>query len=114
MFAIFTTLAMQEKGTYQLIFLKTRTAAAVGQKIDLAYDPESMRITGRKTGEGNDNPERPATIASLRAELAVKAAKPKEDVKTPALPAEDGTPASNPRMRELMARLKKTRLNATS
>jgi len=44
-FGIYTTTAMRETGKYELQFLKTRSAAAVGQKIRLAYDVNSMRIT---------------------------------------------------------------------
>ena len=43
-FAIFTSANMRERGAYQLQFLKTRSAGAVGQKIELGYDPESLRI----------------------------------------------------------------------
>lgn len=43
-FAIFTSANMRERGAYQLQFLKTRSAGAVGQKIELGYDPTSLRI----------------------------------------------------------------------
>jgi KaiC/GvpD/RAD55 family RecA-like ATPase len=44
-FGIITNYSMKEKGLYKLQFLKTRSSSAVGQTIDLAYDPISMRIT---------------------------------------------------------------------
>ncbi len=44
-FGIFTSHSMRESGKYQLQFLKTRSSGAVGQKIELAYDPNCMRIT---------------------------------------------------------------------
>lgn len=44
-FGIFTSRAMQERGLYQLQLMKTRSSSGVGQKIDLAYNIETMRIT---------------------------------------------------------------------
>lgn len=44
-FGIFASKPMKERGLYQLQFLKTRSAAAVGQKLDLHYDQESLRIS---------------------------------------------------------------------
>lgn len=43
-FGIFTSLTMRENGKYQIQFLKTRSAAAVGQKLELAYDASCMRL----------------------------------------------------------------------
>ncbi len=51
-FAIFTSNNMKERGVYQLQFLKTRSAGAVGHKIELAYDTEALRI---KDGEDFDD-----------------------------------------------------------
>jgi archaellum biogenesis ATPase FlaH len=44
-FGIFATPAMKEQGKYQLLFLKTRSSSAVGQKMDLKYDPSSLVIS---------------------------------------------------------------------
>ena len=44
-FGIFTSESMREAGRYRLQFLKTRSSSAVGSKVELAYDPSSMRIT---------------------------------------------------------------------
>lgn len=43
-FGIFSSGPMRERGEYQLQFLKTRSSAAVGQKITLRFDPISLRI----------------------------------------------------------------------
>lgn len=48
---IFTSRAMKERGRYQLQLMKTRSSSGVGQKIDLEYNVESLRITD---AEGND------------------------------------------------------------
>ena len=43
-FGIFTSRAMRERGRYQLQLMKTRSSSGVGQKIDLEFDVESLRI----------------------------------------------------------------------
>ena len=42
---IFTSQAMRERGRYQVQFMKTRSSAGVGQKVDLAFDVAGLRIT---------------------------------------------------------------------
>lgn len=42
---IFTSQAMRERGRYQIQFMKTRSSAGVGQKVDLAFDVGGLRIT---------------------------------------------------------------------
>jgi replicative DNA helicase len=44
-FGIFTSRAMRERGRYQLQLLKTRSSSGVGQKVDLDYNIDSLRIT---------------------------------------------------------------------
>ena len=36
---------MRERGRYQVQFMKTRSSAGVGQKVDLAFDIGGLRIT---------------------------------------------------------------------
>jgi replicative DNA helicase len=43
-FGIFTSRAMRERGRYQLQLMKTRSSSGVGQKVDLEFDIESLRI----------------------------------------------------------------------
>ncbi len=44
-FGIFTSRSMRERGQYQLQLMKTRSSSGVGQKIELAFDIETLRIT---------------------------------------------------------------------
>ena len=44
-FGIFTSRSMRERGQYQLQLMKTRSSSGVGQKIELAFDVETLRIT---------------------------------------------------------------------
>ena len=47
---IFTSQAMRERGRYQVQFMKTRSSAGVGQKVDLAFDIAGLRITDLEEG----------------------------------------------------------------
>ena len=42
---IFTSRAMKERGRYQIQFMKTRSSSGVGQKVDLEFNVETLRIT---------------------------------------------------------------------
>jgi hypothetical protein len=44
-FGIFTSRSMRERGQYQLQLMKTRSSSGVGQKIDLEFNLETLRIT---------------------------------------------------------------------
>jgi archaellum biogenesis ATPase FlaH len=68
-FGIFTSAPMRERGIYQLQFLKTRSSSAVGQKIELAFDPISLRITDK---EDEDASIKPKSSDELRSELSQK------------------------------------------
>jgi hypothetical protein len=41
---IFTSRAMKERGRYQIQFMKTRSSSGVGQKVDLEFNVETLRI----------------------------------------------------------------------
>ena len=51
-FGIFTSRSMRERGQYQIQCMKSRSSTGVGQKIDLDYNIETMRITDSNP-EGN-------------------------------------------------------------
>jgi replicative DNA helicase len=57
-FGIFTSRAMKERGRYQLQCMKTRTSNGTGQKVELEYNVETMRIT--------DLPETEAPVNSFK------------------------------------------------
>jgi hypothetical protein len=42
---IFSSRAMRERGRVQVQFMKTRSSNGIGQKVDLAFDIESLRIS---------------------------------------------------------------------
>jgi hypothetical protein len=51
-FGIFTSRAMKERGRYQLHFMKTRSSSGVGQKVDLEFDVDTLRIKDLIEEEG--------------------------------------------------------------
>ena len=57
-FGIFTSRAMKERGRYQLQCMKTRTSNGTGQKVELEYNIETMRIT--------DLPEEAGSVSSFK------------------------------------------------
>jgi hypothetical protein len=54
-FGIFTSRAMRERGRYQLQLMKTRNSSGVGQKIDLGFDVDTLRIVDCDEDEGDSN-----------------------------------------------------------
>jgi len=51
---IFTSRAMRERGRYQIQLMKTRSSSGVGQKIDLGFDVDTLRIVD--IDEDDDKP----------------------------------------------------------
>lgn len=52
-FGIFTSRSMRERGQYQLQLMKTRSSSGVGQKIELEFNVETLRITDPNLEEGS-------------------------------------------------------------
>ena len=66
---IFTSQAMRERGRYQIQFMKTRSSSGVGQKVDLEFDREGLRITDlAEDAEDNET----ATTSSIFDKLKKK------------------------------------------
>ena len=49
---IFTSRAMKERGRYQIQFMKTRSSSGVGQKVDLEFNVDTLKISD--LGEDDD------------------------------------------------------------
>jgi hypothetical protein len=58
---IFTSRAMKERGRYQIQFMKTRSSSGVGQKVDLEFNVDTLRINDL----GEDEVSGPATKPSI-------------------------------------------------
>ncbi len=48
---IFTSAPMRERGRYQIQFMKTRSSSGHGQRVDLQFDIESLKISDLPEGE---------------------------------------------------------------
>ena len=70
-FGIFTSRQMRERGRYQIQCMKSRSSTGVGQKIDLEYNVESMRITdpGLDANEGTG----PVKVSNIMSQIKGKA-----------------------------------------
>jgi hypothetical protein len=59
-FGIFTSRSMRERGQYQIQLMKTRSSSGVGQKVELAFDIETLRITDPGTNAPTHNTAQPS------------------------------------------------------
>jgi archaellum biogenesis ATPase FlaH len=75
-FGIFTSRAMKERGKYQIQCMKSRSSTGVGQKIDLEYNIETMRITdpGVEETDSFRGGPKPSIMDSIKAKATVGAA----------------------------------------
>jgi len=65
---IFSSRAMRERGRVQIQFMKTRSSSGVGQKLDLAFNMESLRITDLDEDEQQDD----GAVTSIYQKLKTK------------------------------------------
>ena len=81
-FGIFTSRAMRERGRYQLQLMKTRSSSGVGQKVELEFDIESLRI--RDLAEDQDYQEfkkrAPSIYESIKAKSTLTEDEPNATV----------------------------------
>ena len=68
-FGIFTSRAMRERGRYQIQLMKTRSSSGVGQKIDLEFNIDSLRITDLAEEDGYGNSSSQSAGSSLLASI---------------------------------------------
>jgi replicative DNA helicase len=68
-FGIFTSRAMRERGRYQIQAMKTRNSSGVGQKIELDYNVDTMRITD--SGVEEETPSRNPILSNLKRQATV-------------------------------------------
>ena len=78
-FGIFTSRAMKERGKYQIQCMKSRSSTGVGQKIDLDYNIETMRISD-SGGEEGDNAYSRKPNMSIMDSIKTKASVTSNDV----------------------------------
>ena len=80
-FGIFTSRAMRERGRYQIQLMKTRSSAGVGQKVDLEFDLETLRIRdlGEDQQQSSGFVKKPSIYDSIKAKSQVSVKNNDED-----------------------------------
>lgn len=80
-FGIFTSRTMRERGQYQIQLMKTRSSSGVGQKIDLSFNVETLRIEddGDSTGTFAANQSASSILSKIKTSSSVT---PKVDTET--------------------------------
>jgi archaellum biogenesis ATPase FlaH len=72
-FGIFTSRAMRERGRYQIQCMKSRSSTGVGQKLDLEYNIETMRITDPGEDANIQQPHASSIMNQIKAKATVEA-----------------------------------------
>jgi KaiC/GvpD/RAD55 family RecA-like ATPase len=104
-FGIFTSRAMRERGKYQIQCMKSRSSTGVGQKIDLDYNIETMRITdpGEEAGPVNAF-RKPDILSSIKMQSRVSSTESTDN------PAEDTSKISadvqSAKLKQLLGKIK--------
>ena len=68
----FTSRAMKERGRYQIQCMKSRSSTGVGQKIDLDYDIDTMRITDSGTSDSDTGSSVTNILSQIKTNTTVK------------------------------------------
>ena len=64
---------MRERGRYQIQFMKTRSSSGVGSKVDLKFNPETLRIEDLEEDEESYDTLQTATlVAGLQRSSAIR------------------------------------------
>ena len=96
-FGIFTSRAMKERGKYQIQCMKSRSSTGVGQKIDLEYNIDTMRITDAGGDESDNGFRKPSSMMeSIKARASVAPADATAPVKWERAQAKPGIDPLDP------------------
>ena len=80
---IFTSNAMRERGRYQIQFMKTRSSSGVGSKVDLKFNPETLRIEDLDDDEETyDTMQTQTLVAGLQRSSAIRTENTEEDTQS--------------------------------
>ena len=105
-FGIFTSRAMRERGRYQLQLMKTRSSSGVGQKVELEFDIESLRI--RDLAEDQDYQEfkkrAPSIYESIKAKSTLNNDEP--NATAPDEPGRITAEVQSNKLKQLLGKIK--------
>jgi RecA/RadA recombinase len=107
LFGIFTSRAMREHGKYQIQIMKTRSSSGVGQKVDLEFDVDSLRIRDlAEDGEYQQFKKQSSSIYdSLKTGSVVK---PNTDAVKANEPGKITATVDSSRLKQMLNNIKKT------
>ena len=77
-FGIFTSRAMKERGRYQIQCMKSRSSTGVGQKVELDYNIDTMRITD--SGAEEETPTRNPILSNLKRQSSTVSTTPSDAI----------------------------------
>jgi archaellum biogenesis ATPase FlaH len=99
-FGIFTSRAMRERGRYQIQLMKTRSSSGVGQKVELEFDIESLRIRdlGEDPGQSGGFVKKSSIYESIKSQSRVV----EESTETPRVEAE----VQSNKLKQLLGQIK--------
>lgn len=104
LFGIFTSRSMREHGKYQLQIMKTRSSSGVGQKVELEFDVDSLRI--RDLPDDGDTHQFKKPVSSI-----FDGIKNKSTVIPSTEPEESGkivADVNSSKLKQMLANIKKT------
>jgi len=101
-FGIFTSRAMRERGKYQMQCMKSRSSQGVGNKVDLDYNIETMRISdpGIDDSNGYGGPPKPSMLDTIKTRSYVKTTE--DDKDSPKITAE----INSNKLKQLLGQIK--------
>lgn len=97
---IFTSRAMRERGRYQIQFMKTRSSNAVGQKVDLEFDVETLRIRDLPEEEQSNGSYNNGQMNGPRSSSVLDAIKTKSSLNTDSEGSQGPASWEKPRAKE--------------
>lgn len=107
-FGIFTSRAMRERGRYQLQLMKTRSSSGVGQKVELEFDIESLRIRDLAQDEGYQEFKKraPSIYESIKAKSTLSNDEPNATVADE--PGKITAEVQSNKLKQLLGQIKST------
>ena len=107
-FGIFTSRAMRERGKYQIQCMKSRSSTGVGQKIDLDYNMENMRITDPGESQSEESGYR-STATNILSSIKTSTTVNKETGEITPVPAKNPVVEST-KLKQMLSSFKSTQL----
>ena len=101
-FGIFTTRSMKETGRYQLQLMKTRSSSGVGQKVELAFDIDSLRIVDADEEDGYTPPPNSTVYDTLKKKSTVTSSDIDSEANSPKIKAD----VQSTKLKSMLAGLK--------